>query len=379
MTGEFLFIAEDPGAANFVGPVAKALQQRGRRIAILAAGSAGRQFQALQIDFVAIESTTSAEVLVREHAPVAIVSGTAENPDALGLKLIEVARSLGIFTVGLVDGPAAVEYRFRGRTDSPVRYAPDLILVSDEATANLHRGAGFRGESIRVVGHPHFDRVRDEAIRLARADRSAIRKSAFPTASGKRPLIVFLTEISTGLDPSAFRRSPDYSLSGDSGSDLRTEIVLEEILASRRRTGFDCDIALRLHPKDDPKNYERFSDAIIGVSQFGSAWEAIFAADLVVGMTTILMAEAAILGRPTISIVPRAAEFALLPTVAAGITPGATTPMEIDRILCHPFKLPDGAVLARVLPEGAAERAVVEIESFLANSLQSVTSAAAKR
>ena len=56
-------------------------------------------------------------------------------------------------------------------------------------------------------------------------------------------------------------------------------------------------------------------------------------ADLVAGMTTMLLQEAAIMGKPTLSIVPRSAETRSLPTVRAGITQCVTTRKELQEIL----------------------------------------------
>jgi len=51
------------------------------------------------------------------------------------------------------------------------------------------------------------------------------------------------------------------------------------------------------------------------------ALEMIFASDLVVGITSMILLEAVILGRKTMSIIPREVERAWLPTIEFGLTP----------------------------------------------------------
>jgi len=50
-------------------------------------------------------------------------------------------------------------------------------------------------------------------------------------------------------------------------------------------------------------------------------------------MTTMLLIEAAIMGKPTLSIVPRSDEKRSLPTIMAGITPCVTTREELRAVL----------------------------------------------
>jgi hypothetical protein len=92
-------------------------------------------------------------------------------------------------------------------------------------------------------------------------------------------------------------------------------------------------LVLRLHPKNELIEFSRYIDEFDSVSQEEPALEFIYAADCVFGMTTMLMLEAAILGRATFSIVPRQVEREWLPSVHAGLTESATTRREIRLLL----------------------------------------------
>ena len=99
-------------------------------------------------------------------------------------------------------------------------------------------------------------------------------------------MILFLAELSDGLDPTQFRRGPDYTLHGRGGTDGRTEIVLEELLDAAARVAPDAHVALRLHPKTPADLYAAYDREIATISAGDNAHAAVFAADLVVGLST---------------------------------------------------------------------------------------------
>jgi hypothetical protein len=97
----------------------------------------------------------------------------------------------------------------------------------------------------------------------------------------------------------------------------------------------------------------------------------VFASDCVFGITTMLLLEAALMERPTFSIVPRDVEKKWLSSVRAGLTHSASTRKEIrDRL---PGFLKEVSGGKRVCPDeafvfGAKERAITFIEPILRRS-----------
>ena len=99
----------------------------------------------------------------------------------------------------------------------------------------------------------------------------------------------------------------------------------------------------------------------------------IFASDCVIGMTSTLLLEAALLGKPTFSIVPKKEEREWLPSIRAGLTECASSRNEI-RISLKSF-LESASLGKGVSPEdvfvfGASQRAVSLFEDILAMNLQ---------
>ena len=358
MTADVVILAEDPGAAAYVDGVPEALRRGSRSVRLLAAGHAAEALAREKRRFEPVNDAAAALAILRAEAPKAIAVGTSEDPRAIGLGLIEEGRRRGIATIGLVDGPANAAYRFRGISENPLRHAPDWTVVPDEATRDDYVALGMAAERVRACGHPRRDIL--YAMRDAEPPRRAAQALRTQWLAGReRPLLLFAAELSAGLDERAYRRAPDYALLGISGAEGRTEIVLEELLlAVAALDPLPC-VVLRLHPKTPRNLYADYLDAFDAVSEKESAAEAILAADLVVGLTSVILDEALILGRAAVSIVPRASEaswlvgarLGLVPVIAerAAIAPG------LRRALAGEDR-PSRERVEALLPRGAAEK-----------------------
>lgn len=343
---DVLLFVEDPGAANYVAGLPEALTARGFRARLFAEGVARDYLRQRNIPFDDVSAhpdRKTADRWLDIFRPRMVVVGTSENPDTLGLKLIDACREAKIPSIGAVDAVSNAAFRFRGRGDKPLGHAPDWLLVPDAWTKKSYVDLGYPAGRIEVCGHPQYDRVKAAAEEFAARDRSRLRETTFPGATAESLVVVFIAEISGGLNPQQYRKSDDYTLRGWGVSSGRTEIVFEELLGALREIRPKPYLVLRLHPKNTPEEFAAYQRDIDLVSRDGSPLELIWAADLAVGMTSMLLLEAAILGRPTLSIIPREIEKSWLPTIAAGITPCATTRDNLRKVL------PD--LLARTSPK----------------------------
>jgi hypothetical protein len=228
-----------------------------------------------------------------------------------------------------VDGFANAAFRFRGTGASPRAHGPDWLAVPDAPTAEAYVSLGWDPGRVGICGHPRWDEVRLSAKAMAARDRRAMRQRLFPLCAPERPVVLFAAEISEGLDPGQYRRSPAYTLEGGPGSQGRTEIVLDEFLDAAAALRPEPYLVLRLHPKQGPDSLVAYRAAFDQISSGGDPLEILYASDAVVGMTSMLLQEAALLGRATLSIVPREEEKAWLPTIAMGITPCASRRPEV--------------------------------------------------
>lgn len=333
---DLLILVEDPGAANFALDLPAALASRGIRAALAATGPSRAFLSERGQAFLPVADSGSALDLLRRLRPRMAALGTADRPDAVNLALADCCRSLAIPTAGFVDGPGLVSLRFAG-VAGPLAHAPDWILVPDEAVREAYIALGHPRDHVIACGHPALERAGAEARRLATLDRAALRARLFPEAPRGAAVLVFAAEISATPRPGQYRKDPEYTLHGSGRFAGRCEIVLEEVLdalENRAAAGQPRPhVVLRLHPKNTPEEFAPFLSRVDSLSRGGSALELIHASDAVVGMTSILLAEAVAMGRPTLAVVPRDAEEAWLWTIGARLTPVARTRDQVaDRL-----------------------------------------------
>lgn len=363
-TTDVLIFAEDPGAVNFVAELPKALERRGLSSTMLAAGLATQGLAARGVPFEVVAEPGGR--LLDAMAPRVLVVGTCENIRTHAFALLDEARRASTPSVGVVDARMNADRRFRGESDNPLRYAPDWLLVPDAATRQAFVALGYPEPRVVVCGHPHYDHVRRVGACLSRDDRDALRRRLFPGADG-RQVVMFATDGSVRIAPQTRADIASYTLLGDGSSVGRTEIVLEEFLRAVASLEPRPYLVLRPHPKDAVDDYQAYLDRVDLVSSQGSALELLYAADLVVGLTSALLTEACVLGRPTLSVIPRASEKAWLAAIEAGATPCVTTrdaiAPAIGAILRNGAAAPSEA--NGLFPDGALDRAVVAIERLL--------------
>ncbi len=333
-----LIYVEDPGAANMVLGLASAMRNQGL-IAHLYAGGAALDYLTARGEALTPLPSADPAALISQINPVACVIGTAENLDTPGFSLAEAARRRSIPTAALIDGPANADRRFQGRTTDPRCHVTDWLLVPDLGTRSAFLALGIEPARIRVVGNPSHDRVLDSCDELLAQDRATLRRGLFPGLPEDAPLILFLTELSDGLDPTQFRRSADYTLQGRGETNGRTEIVLEEVLDALADIAPAARVALRLHPKTPANLYAAYDQDIAAYSEGGDPHAALFAADLVIGLSTALLTEAVVMGRPTLSVLPREREAEWL--IGGDLVPHVSTRDDLRAMLTRALDAPE--------------------------------------
>ncbi len=315
-----LFYLEDPGAANYVYSLPADLNCRGCTSLIVADGFAAAFLKSAGI--VSHPSTlwSCADKLLEECKPSIVIVGTSENLDSFAHKLVVSSRGLGVPTVGIVDMAGNAEYRFRGKTEDSLAHAPDWLFVPDKFTCEKFHACGYPEGRIEVCGHPQYDTVRQERTKLEQLGLLNVRMNVFPEADG-RTVVMFVAEINGGLQsPEQYQKSPKYTLAGF-GSETRTGVVIEEFLnALDQHPRSRVYRVLRLHPKNSPTEFNEYYNNFDFICSGGKPSPFVYGSDLVVGMTSNLLVEAALLDLPTLSIVPKKFESSNLVTVRAGLT-----------------------------------------------------------
>lgn len=325
---DILIFVEDPGPANYIATLPERLSEKGRSVFVIAGGKAKEHLKKRKVAYSAPTKDFDAVKILKKIKPKILLVGTASNKDTLGLKLIAASRDLSIPSVGVIDARMKSENRFRGQSDDALNCAPDWIIVPDEWTKQAFLELGMSKKNIIICGHPQYDFVIEKAAQFAKEDKDHFRHRVFQENLKDRSIIVFVDEpaIDTLLPP---EKLANYSLIGRGISKNRPKIIIEEFLDAVALIEPNPYLVLCLHPKSDGDEYSQYKNEFNLISRKGNSLEWVFAADLVVGMTSMLLLEAALMGKSTLSIIPNSIEKEWLPSIGANITHCVTRRNEI--------------------------------------------------
>lgn len=321
MSPELLIHVEDPGAANWIVPLVPALDERGAEHVLVCEPGLDDYFAARGIRTTVRDPATAPNDLIRAHRPVLLLAGTSENPDAPGLALIDAAAAAGITSVSFVDQAANARHRFRGRTDDPLAHAPDRLFVPDEQARAAFAALGFPEDRLIVTGNPHLDRVRAIRQDLEAEGRDSVRARVAPDAPDNVPIVVFIAEIGYVVNPESADWERNLNFTGRHGDRPRCARILEEVLDALAQTGRPHWFVLRLHPKNEAREFADYAPEIDQFSSGGDPLALLWAADLVVGMSSAPLEEARAMERPVLSVLPHPVERDWLPSLASGDIP----------------------------------------------------------
>lgn len=334
-------MVEDPGAANMVKDLPQALLDLDVRCDLHALNSAYTYLMTRQhfCNPWSLEENFARDLLTRLKPDLVIV-GSSDNPQSPVFELIELARAAKIPTVGVVDMRMNAAKRFSGGTDKPLAYMPDRLVVTDEATKKDFIELGLSPSKIAVLGNPQFDYIYKNALACKKEkSKAAWKEELFPESTG-RGLFVFIAEPASTVNPQLTTKNKHYTLAGTSQSESRCQIVMEEFLLAIKNMPTEKRpyLVLRLHPRNKVEDFpQTLLKDFDSISQHQVPIKLLCAADLVAGMTSMMLLEAAICDTPTLSIVPIKQEGDWLPTVAAGATTLVSTREELTDFFSQPL------------------------------------------
>jgi len=312
VTADVLLFVEDPGAANFVCDLPEALLSQNLTCKVFSSGKAGDFLTNRKKRHFSTKHPIAAN-LIEELKPRLIIVGTSENRNSFAFDLIDEGKRRSILTIGAVDMAVNADSRFQGNSSDPLKHAPDLIVVPDNSSLNAFLKIGFCKDKIFVIGNPHYDYVVEQVKGFESRSRDSLRKAYFPKARADELVVAFLCQPESALVKGLLTKSEDYSLQGWGKSNKRNDIVLEELIDSIKKQQVEAHFGVRLHPKNTLSEFDRYSSFIDFVSIGGDPLEFVFACDFLIGMSTMLLFEAALMNKPTLSILPRKSELGWLP------------------------------------------------------------------
>ncbi len=321
-----LFFAANPGGAAALAPV----WQRFPDSAFFVTDSARRAISASltpteRIALHIVPDTTDSATLnhlLNQHAPDILVTGTSI-PTSPGGQLENdvrrLARTRGIASICVIDHWCNYRLRFGHADQLDLATVPDFICVMDARAEQEMLDAGFPADRMVVTGQPAFDEIAHTIAPQLPAMRDRVRADL--RVAHHANVCVFISE-PIRADHGAVRGYDEWTAASDCAR-----------VCSQLPTSWSFGI--KPHPRE-PKN--KFASVTQSLTlDTLTPHEVIALADVVVGMTSILLLQAALLDRTALSYQPGVTPDSPWAQLIQPL-PVLTTPTALHAALCDPHR-----------------------------------------
>jgi hypothetical protein len=236
-----------------------------------------------------------------------VVLGTSVQPEQWELQYIRLAERAGIRTVSLLDHWQHYRERFMpppvgaGFTDDGALVLPDAIGVMDERARAEMIAEGFPESRLVVTGQPAFDGLAEQGTAEAMA-QARRRLQERVQASDDERLILYASQPLSQLYPEEALGFHERDVLGH---------LVEALGCVLERRGATAALVIKPHPREAGRPYRIPPVAssslrpVVLDEPFASPRPLIAGSDAVVGMHSLLLLEACLLGRPVVSYQPR--------------------------------------------------------------------------
>ncbi len=292
---KILFFSCEPGGAEVLIPVIELLdEQPAYQVAVCAYGLGARRFADKGIGHVVADPVMKEDGrLLESFRPDLVITSAASLPerDMSEKHLWHHARLAGIPSIAFLDQWQNYAVRFSGvDVAERLAYQPDYINCINAIGRGEMMSAGFEESKLVEFGHPSLSAVLGRSAQVDIADvRGRLGLGTSDTVA------LFVSE--------AIREHYGRERGYDQYDALR---LFLEIVA---RTPESIRPLIKLHPKDAPSGYE---DVLKGYASLKpllvrdelSPVECIEVAEMTFGMTSVMLIEAYVLRKKTVSLQP---------------------------------------------------------------------------
>lgn len=310
---KILFFSRDPGGTNAIMPLVEPLRVLGNEVSVYGKDAALSIYRKQNIDCSNIcdimPSGTQEETdeFVRGTCPDLIVTGTSSE-DFTERHLWKAAARAGITSFAVLDQWTNYRLRLISEGEDPMAspstsklILPSFLFVMDEFAREEMCALGIDCERLVVSGQPFFDYIRKRGERFTTAEIETVRREFGGTQGG----LVFV-----------FASQPIASIHRKNGMPedywgYTETTVLKNVAACLSKLAGEMPVrvtlVLRLHPKDELNAYQNTlatlpSSIKVVVDREADSSLLLKGADLIIGMFSMLLLEAAILDRRFISV-----------------------------------------------------------------------------
>jgi hypothetical protein len=314
MKGRRILIASrDPGGTNAVLPLIEPLRVLENEVIVYGKDAALSIYRKQGIECFDISNSMpsatqeEADEFVRRIRPDLIVTGTSSE-DFTERRLWKAAEREGVKSFAVLDYWTNYRLRLIHEGDDPLneRLAPGLIVPSvffimDELARNEMCGLGIEPERLVVSGQPFFDHIRRHGDSVTATEVQRLRRELTRTSGG----LVFVFASQPIAKTHRMSGMPEDYWGYTEETILKSVVKCLSTLAGE--IAIQLTLVVRLHPKDEPQVYDDAlamlpSSIKVVVDSESDSSLLLKASDLVIGMFSMLLLEAAILKRRFISV-----------------------------------------------------------------------------
>lgn len=290
-----LIFSPEAGGAEVLTPVIRTFQQFANiNPLILSYGFGAKVFEKHGFTFTKMEPTDNISEIVRDINPSFIITSACSAPhdDMNERRFWEEAEKRNIPSMAFLDEWQGYEQRFSGVRESEyLAYIPRYINCINETGKNELISLGISTDRLIMFGQPYLHEQKKNLIQL----ESQRRLLRMKIGLFNKETILFISQ--------PIKELYDYS------KGYTQYEILEKLLSKMSEIKDERILVIKLHPRENKKiyqelleKYKRIRSLLITTEL--SPEECIIIADLVVGMTSVMMTQAYILNRPCISFQP---------------------------------------------------------------------------
>jgi len=277
-----IFFANDMGGGNLLTPLIEQLRKKGNVPVLIASGPSSILWKRLGFCPNEVSHAVSGDLIrriVSKYNPQVVVTGTSTR-STLEILAWSAAKYLKVPTIAMVDGWVKIEERFV-RKGMGKCILPDHFGVIDQETAEVIKKLfSICSAKIHLVGHPHLQRIAAQ-LEMQRAGRSL----------GIPPVLVFFS-------------SPRTDHEATHG------VIAFSALIDQLKLYAPLTIFIKPHPREDLSPWENViktnvsfrGESIVSLASNSPSDELLLVADIVAGLPSSALIEAAFSGIPTLVI-----------------------------------------------------------------------------
>ena len=290
-------ISGDPGGARSLIPALEVLDKKAEEFAIVDHRFLGNEAAAdwKRIPPIMSGETSLENIFSTGRAKVLVFTTSVK--DKFPLQAALMAKQFGLKVLCLIDN--WMNYTQRLKIDGETIFIPDAYMVMDDLAKAEAISEGLPESILRIVGQPALGTLATEYQNWKKKGRTEYFENFGLDVTKK--LIAFISEPAS-KDQGSGAENPQYR-----GYTERT--ILRQLCEEFQPFADDHQLCIVPHPREDAAELDAFwkqyrGEISGGLLKLKSGREAVFLADGVAGMASMLLYEAWLINKPVISLQP---------------------------------------------------------------------------